>query len=780
MSELSHLVPVPTDLVVDARCLQDPGFSRRGVGSHAASLLAGGQSMTEVHRAFRFVGLVDRTFPALAPDHRALFAELRSVAYDTTVPGPVLFCPSPMTHDPFFVARLQNRPGGLAVALVHDFIPYDEPDHYLGDAADRLAYYARLARLRHYDVLFPNSEYTRARLVAVVPGATRRVVVTGVALRDTMRMGVGGPNGGGEFILVPSGDDWRKNPDVVVRAHAASAILQRSRIRLTITGLHSSARQGDLRNLAISCGGMPDLVQFTPFLDDAALGQAYRDSFAVVMPSRSEGFSIPVIEASAQGAAVLVSDCAAHCELVPDPGDHFGPDDPKRLQALLEEALADESVRQTRRQRQAKIWERFHPKRVCERFWSGVLAACVARESAKLTRAHVSIGRRPSLAFLTPMPPAQSGCAEYSAATLENLARHAQISLFTETAQPAVPAGVVHVGRPQRLAHLASNFDAVVSVLGNSHFHKCEFDLLLENGAACIAHDARMLGFYWHLLGHERALEVASTEAGRAVSAEEIETWLANPGQLPVLFMSEIAAASHPLLTHSPTTKTLVKQLYGRPSTALPFAPYRRFADGELSPEARAQVRARLGLPKETLAIATFGNVALDRAPFELIWSVEQLRAWGFDARLAFVGEASPQVARMLADVARDAGIAPYISVVHNSRNEATYRDWLVGADVGVQLRTYRLGGLSGALLDCIAAGLPAVANEHLAAAMDAPDYVARIPDSLSAVLLAEAIASIVEVGSHLNRPLAQRHEVLGLRNFDSYSRHLLAALGFG
>ena len=212
MSELSLLVPAPTDLVVDARCLQDANLSARGVGSHAASLLAGGQSMTEVHRAFRFVGLVDRTLPALAPDHRALFAELRSVAYDTTVPGPVLFSPSPMTHDPFFVARLQNRPRGLAVALVYDFIPFDEPDHYLGDTADRLAYYARLARLRHYDLLFPISEYTRARLEAVMPSATRRVVVTGVALRDTMRMGVVGPNDGREYILVPSGDDWRKIP----------------------------------------------------------------------------------------------------------------------------------------------------------------------------------------------------------------------------------------------------------------------------------------------------------------------------------------------------------------------------------------------------------------------------------------------------------------------------------------------------------------------------------------------------------------------------------------
>jgi hypothetical protein len=45
---------------------------------------------------------------------------------------------------------------------------------------------------------------------------------------------------------------------------------------------------------------------------------------------------------------------------------------------------------------------------------------------------------------------------------------------------------------------------------------------------------------------------------------------------------------------------------------------------------------------------------------------------------------------------------------------------------------------------------------------------------------LAEAIASIVEAGGHHQRPLARRREMLEVRNFENYSRRLLAALGFG
>ena len=178
--------------------------------------------------------------------------------------------------------------------------------------------------------------------------------------------------------------------------------------------------------------------------------------------------------------------------------------------------------------------------------------------------------------------------------------------------------------------------------------------------------------------------------------------------------------------------------------------------------------------------IATFGAVAPDRALGELVWGVEQLRCWGFDARLVFVGEAPFHSVQMLTNLTEKAEVSPHVSIVRNSRDEAIYRDWLVGADVGVQLRTYGLGGLSGALLDCIAAGLPTVANEHLATAIDAPEYVTRIPDALSAVRLAEAIASIVEAGGHHQRPLARRREMLEVRNFENYSRRLLAALGFG
>ena len=110
--------------------------------------------------------------------------------------------------------------------------------------------------------------------------------------------------------------------------------------------------------------------------------------------------------------------------------------------------------------------------------------------------------------------------------------------------------------------------------------------------------------------------------------------------------------------------------------------------------------------------------------------------------------------------------------------SEQVYRDYLLGADLAVQLRTYGLGGLSGALLDCAAAGLPTVVNESLAAAVGVPDYVRSIPDALSPLLLAEAWSDLREEGLCAKRPESARCAYAEQRSFRTYALGLCQALG--
>lgn len=236
-------------------------------------------------------------------------------------------------------------------------------------------------------------------------------------------------------------------------------------------------------------------------------------------------------------------------------------------------------------------------------------------------------GKRPRLAFLSPMPPAHSGVADYSFATLGPLAARVEVEVFSDTPGARMPDGVQFSGEMDALAHLHPRFDAVVSVLGNSHFHLREFELLMRYGAAAIAHDARMLGFYRILLGEDRALAVASEELGRPVAAEEIKTWLADENQLEALFLKEIVEAAHPMIVHSSFTERFIAERYGITCAKLPFVPQRSFRTDEISVTGRAAARSRLGLEKDEIIVASFGIVHAAKAMQDCVWALEMLRA---------------------------------------------------------------------------------------------------------------------------------------------------------
>jgi glycosyltransferase involved in cell wall biosynthesis len=477
-----------------------------------------------------------------------------------------------------------------------------------------------------------------------------------------------------------------------------------------------------------------------------------------------------VVEAAANGCPVLASDCTAHCELL-TAEDRFSPHDATALRALLEAVVFSSEARETMRRRQADLRQRFSVEAVGTRFWNQ-LSRLWTHRSPRVAR-----NRRPSIAFLSPLPPARSGVADYSYATLGPLAARAEVSVFSETAGATAPESVASVGRPDVTALLDVKFDAVVSVIGNSDFHLREFDLLLRFGSSCIAHDARMLGFYRILLGMPRACAAASDELGRPVSENEIGGWLTDERGLKALFLGEIAATSRPMIVHSPVTQRLVKERHGVDCVLLPFVPYRSFGAAELAPPARAAARRALGVGEHEIIVASFGMIDRVKCIAECIWAIEILRSWGVPARLVLVGTGGPNV-KWLRPLAAELGLGECLTVYQGAVPDHIYRLWLAAADVGVQLRAYQLGGLSGALLDCIAAALPTVSTQHLTEVADAPSYVVPVPDQISPVLVAERIMEILDTGTHLQRPLAERDAVLAVRNFENYADRLLQALG--
>jgi glycosyltransferase involved in cell wall biosynthesis len=84
------------------------------------------------------------------------------------------------------------------------------------------------------------------------------------------------------------------------------------------------------------------LLGFVPDTDRDAL---YRGSIAFCLPSRWEGFGMPVLEAMAQGTPVVASAATATAEIVGEAGILVDPGEPTEIASALRSIITDASRR---------------------------------------------------------------------------------------------------------------------------------------------------------------------------------------------------------------------------------------------------------------------------------------------------------------------------------------------------------------------------------------------------------------------------------------------------
>lgn len=748
--------------LIDVRCLQDPLYAERGVGRHASALLHHARTMLP---DTRLVGITDPALPPLAAAARASVDEVRTTAYTGALTQACCHVQmSPMTHDPLFVARLLQHPSIPAAAAVYDFIPLDEPGRYLPTPEARLGYDVALHWLARHQAFLPISTASATRLKGLLRVDPARITVTGAPLDPTFEALRTTPvqAGTGCHVLVVGGGDSRKNAECAVLAHAACPALQAACIPLVVTGTYDAAWLRTQRAAAVALGGTADLVQAPGHVTAEALLHLYGQAICVVVPSRAEGFSLPVIEAMAAGIPVLASDIPAHRELMG--ARLFDPADPAALSTLLAH-VTNRAWHTAAMADQEATWPRFRAAAVAERFW-GAVRTLQPRQAPAVVR------NRARVALLTPLPPSRSGVADYSAACCAELGRRTDLHVFTPTPDPVQPLGSASVAPLSILPMLSTRFDRIIGVLGNSAHHLGIMDLVLRHGAAVILHDSRLADLYAWEMPARRREAVASAELGRPVGGEEIRQWVAGFRPPPALMLGEVAAAAQPLLMHAPASVQEARRRYGIEAVHLPFSLYRTLPEAELTPRARDRARARLELRPNEVLVATFGGVHQTKAPVESVWALEMLRGWGIPARLRFVGVSMMDLVPLRALI-DSLGLRNYVDLHDGHVDEVGYRDVLVAADLGLQLRTTGAGSLSGGLADCIAAGVPSVASACLVGSMDVPAYVTAVPDVTSPVLVAEALANL------LGRPPTSdaRRAYTATHSFDTYAARLCAAL---
>jgi glycosyltransferase involved in cell wall biosynthesis len=541
------------------------------------------------------------------------------------------------------------------------------------------------------------------------------------------------------FILFLGAGDIRKNEPGLIRAYGLLPRCLRASHQLVIVG---KSNDDVLRTTARSAGIDPSELVLIHFVDDADLPALYAGCALFVLPSLHEGFGLPAAEAMACGAPVIASNTTSLPEVVGRADALFDPSDPaaiaERMQAVLQDpAFRNELVSHGIQRAAGFTWSES-----AARAWEG-LEATHARLHHRSPTTTAS-GWRPRMAYVSPVPPEQSGIADYSAELIPELSRHYDITIVANepsTNDENLESNFPLITPTQFLAE-ADGFDRVLYHIGNSEFHAAQLKDLLPRVSGTVAlHDAYLSG-----VGNWIANRSGRGPAGFTETLYRSHGW---PAALREM-RDGVYAAIRDFPCSLPVVQGAIGAIqhsrHGRDILAAHFGPdairdvriiphLRQRFNG---PERRA-ARARLGVPDHQFLVCSFGYVSPAKLPERLLAAWQDTGLATANARLVFVGQTGdggePTLKQAAAKLQQ-----PLERLWTDHVDAATYRAWLAAADVAVQLRTDSRGETSGAILDCMAAGVATVINDHGSAAELPADAVVRLPADFTNVMLAESL----------------------------------------
>lgn len=267
----------------------------------------------------------------------------------------VMFFPTVYSYFPLV-------PGQRAVVTIHDAIAERFPDLTLPSKRAQLFWRLKVGlALRQCGVILTVSDYAAQEIAEVLQIPVTRIRVATEAAAETFRpsddpamvrglaSNVGVPEGTRWFIYV-GGFNPHKHVDTIVRAHAAIA---RDRgpaaPHLLLVGtidqdvFHGS--QAAIRQ-AIAAAGTGHLVHWTGFVPDEELRHLYSGAVAVVLPSASEGFGLPAVEAAACGTPAVATTASPLPQLLAGGGIFIPPGDDSATATAMKALLDDEPARQ--------------------------------------------------------------------------------------------------------------------------------------------------------------------------------------------------------------------------------------------------------------------------------------------------------------------------------------------------------------------------------------------------------------------------------------------------
>ena len=301
-----------------------------------------------------------------------------------------------------------------------------------------------------------------------------------------------------------------------------------------------------------------------------------------------------------------------------------------------------------------------------------------------------------TVGFFSPLPPAPTGVADYSAALLPLLRGFGTVDVSPEKCDVAL----YHVG--------------------NNALHREIYQRALIQPGIAVLHDAVLQHFLLGTLSADQYLEEFVYNYGESSRAQGRQLWeqRARSGADARYFahpmLKRIATASRAIIVHNPAAAALVHK--HAPQTPVVEIPH-LFQPPDLpSPEETRRFRESLGIGKQTLLIGTFGHQRETKRLSVLLRAFQ--RAGRIDARLLVSGHF---VSRAL-----ESAVAPLLQHPRILRTgylpEAEMWRYAAATDLCINLRYPSAAETSGIAVRMMGIGKPVV--------FTASEALDRIPEN--------------------------------------------------
>lgn len=651
--------------------------------------------------------------------------------------------------------------GHLPTAVtLYDLIPYIHRRPYLENPAVERWYLCKLDHLRRANLWLAISESSRQEGIdylnlpkfqainvstAADPHFQPLEITPQAEQNLRQRYGLQHP-----FVMYTGGIDHRKNVEGLIRAFARLPAPIRRQHQLAIVCAARNEDRHRLWQLAKKQGLSPADVVLTGFVPEDDLVGLYNLCTLFVFPSWHEGFGLPALEAMRCDAPVIGANTSSIPEVIGWDQALFDPHSDEAIAAAIERGLTEDTfrselIRRGRRQAEKFSWdasaqraiaafERFHAER-------GGKASILARPS-----------RRPRLAYVSPLPPARSGIADYSAELLPELARHYQIELIVAQDEVSdTQAGACWPIRPVAwLVEHASRYDRVLYHFGNSTFHQHMFELLRMIPGVVVLHDFFLSSILAHMemLGIQPNAWVEALYHSHGYGA--VRERLCARDLEPVVWKYpcnlNVLQRALGIIVHSAYSRDLAGKWYGViQETDWTVIPLMR----QPQPNAdRGKAKAALGFTDDDFIVCSFGMLGPIKLNHRLLdaWLASRLSGHN-NCHLVFVGENhGGGYGQKLLTRIRNSKASKRIRIT-GWADADTFRHFLAAADVAVQLRTLSRGETSAAVLDCMNYGLATIVNANGSMAELPDEAVRKLPDEFSDEQLIEALESLRQEG---------------------------------